>query len=322
MTIDIFRLNTDTSIVPNILDDLRNRELSQKYIYLWNWADLYHEYLETFWWDDSLDIANAGDFKEQLLSSGTFTWKEKVSFVSFACGNSSKEHALLKEIKPIVQDIKYVGVDFSEEMLNSSKETLEDSWIDTTLIRSDISNIDLKQHLNNLTEWSDIRVFCLFGNTLWNVKITNMVDMIAFFMNSWDKLLLDVAHMDWKALSMLKVFDNYRELIWTNKTWRKFVVSWLWYIGFPLEKGKIVVETHEDTTNWNYEIVFSLQMNENVDFRKNDQLIVFSKWEKINLLHVNYYIADNFLKFMGKHHFNVLSQKLKSVNGQFLFEKE
>jgi len=319
MNTEIYRLTWDSQISKDILSWLRNRELDIKFSYLWIWAKRYYDYDKKFWWKDSKQIVNVSDWVKLLESSTKKANKKKIVIISFWCGDSLKEIEIIKNINN--EEIFYIWVDFSEEMLNISRNNLNNTNIKSYLIRSDISDIDLKDHIDYITRDYDERYFSFLWNTFSNIQPTNITDLLSYYMKKWDKLFFDLSIKNDSIKSSIRIFNHYKNKTITDKLWRSTLLSAFEYIWFPTEKWKILIRTEENNKIGLFKIIFYFKALEDIIYKgKQDVLIL--KWETIDFSDIYFYEIDKIKYYIEKHNFKLLNENSKELRWQFLFEKE
>lgn len=319
MGIEIYRMDWDSKVSQEISEWLRNRSLNQKFIYLWDWANKYYDYDKQFWWDESEEAINVLDWKDILVKNYKSLKTDKVVFIWVACWDSRKELKILESFNN--PNILYIWIDFSEEMLQFSRETLKNAKFSCSLIRSDIININLKDQINYLSKWYDKKFFSFLWNTFWNIKPTNIVDLLWNYMEKGDSLLFDVVVKDEDIKSSLRIFNHYKSKL--DKKWffNEHILWGLKNVGFPIDKGEIFLETSENKKIWFYKLDFHLRLLNNIELDLKEKIIVSSE-ESIKFLEMYFYYVDKLIAFMWIHRFKFVDKKIKDVDWQFLFEKE
>lgn len=322
MNKNIYRLDWDLRTKDDIISWLRCRNLAQKFIYYWEWANNYLDYVNlTFlkWWNIGNNDFNINPW-EKILNSLDINTEIKQIYIWVACWDSSREIAFLKNLHS--KNIKYIWIDSSEEMIEASDANLKKENIDYSLIRADIFNPNLMRYLESLLESNHEKSFLFFWWTFWNFNTTNIADLIWSFMKNWERLYIDSCTKDTSSESDFILHEHYLNKV-KNEIWKKALLSWFTHVGFPVEKWDITIHTKRDDQIWLFWVEFYLALNKDVEFYLNKKCVIFSKWEEILFFQVIFYEIDKLVKFMKLHHFNFISKDLDNwVLWQFLFEKE
>lgn len=323
MKTNICRFKGDSELLYEITEWLRNRLLDQKFAYLWKWSEKYYEYgasFSSFSWVQGSDNTLIKSWSELLYSYLVEVGDNKINFISIACWNSVNEIGIINSLWK--KNIHYIWVDYTEEMINLSAQNLEKVTFDSYLIRSDIVDVVFKRYLDTLVMRNEKRFFSFLWNTFWNIKTTNVVDLLGSYLKKGDMVWIDVVLKEGQGVqSNILLFNHYKEKILNNEKWREFVLWGFNYIDFPIEKWKIIIEIKEDSNIWYSKIIYSIELLENVEFNL-EWPIIFSKWEKISFFEIYFYEFNKLKQFMKIHHFNFIDSKIEWSWGQLLFEKE
>jgi len=142
-------------------------------------------------------------------------------------------------------------------------------------------------------------------------------------MKKWEKLYMDIT-VKWELpKDDFKLHEYYLNKSKKSEEWLKHINSWFIYIGFPLDKWDIVIQTSKDAQVGLFSIDHLLKLKENVEFLLNNKVVIFSKWEEIKFFSITYYEPEKLINFMKIHHFNLFDKDLDNwVLGQFIFEKQ
>ena len=319
----IYRLDWDSGIIDEITKWLRCREIGQQFMYFGNGSENYCDYLWTFFeWDNldkwKLDNSPWGTFFNE---HGIIKWCKRDIYIWVACGDSKREIAFLKE--QWNKNMLYIGVDLSSEMIDLSEENLKKEELDYILIQSDIFNPGLLKQIDLLINSDDRKSFLFLGWTFWNFRTTSITDLLGWYMKKGEKLYIDIFMKDDSVESDFALHQHYLDKLVDWSKWIKHIISGFTYVDFPIEKWEIVIHTENDKEVWLFGVYHSLKLLENVEFKLNDNLVIFSKWEEIRFHCITYYEIFKLINFMKIHHFhNSLKSISTGVLGQFLFEKE
>lgn len=322
MKVNVCRFSGDSDLFYDITECLRNRKLNQKYAYIWDGWSTYYSYNTSFSWVKTWSASEIESWIDMLKNYINVKEidKQMINFISIACGNSHKEKEIINGLW--LESINYIGVDHSENMIMLSGQNLQHELFESYLIRSDIVDIAFKRYLDTLVKRNDKRFFSFLGNTFWNIKTTNVADLLGSYLKRWDMLWMDATLVKsmW-VQSSINIFNHYKEKTKNNETWRNYILWWLNYIKFPIEKWEIIIRIEEDFNIGSYRVIFSLKLLENMEFNL-EWAIIFSQWEQIQFFEVYFYEPTRLIEFMKVHHFRLLTSQIDEVRGRFLFEKE
>jgi len=320
---NIYNIISDSDITSEISSCLRNRILDQKFLYNWEWAELYYKFYEEdplFTQNidniDSLNINNFG-FKH------CFKQNKKICIISLWCWDSHVETNFFKEILKDKNNynIDYIWVDLSKNMLELSAKKLK--WLDINkkLICADFSNEKFIDEIYRLTEKYDKRVFTFFSNTFWNINHTNIIDLLYNILDNWEQIWLDVRLRKWNTTKDDMEIFNIHDLKGNNSTlekilWSIFIKSWIsldnWYFTKVLKK--------ENSLNA-VKMEFYFNLKNKVVTNNLKWQITLLPWERIRCQQIYYYDPDILISFFNEHNFKLIDKEIKWNRGQFLFEK-
>lgn len=319
----IYRLDWDTWVIGKITDDLRCRKLSQQYIYFWKWSENYCDYVnDSFltWWNASSNSMSLNPWKDILLKQKKNISNNRQVYIWVACWDSTRE---IEFIRTLDNNILYIGVDLSSEMIDLSENNLKWEAFDWVLIQSNIFNPELLNLINSFLDESDEKSFIFLWATFGNFMTTNITDLIGSYMKTWERLYIDIP-VKWPLWKDdFNLHDYYLKKLKSSSEWAKYILSGFHYINFPIEKWDIVIHTHKDSEVWLFWVHHSLRLKENIEFLLSERVVIFSKNEEIKFFSVTYYEIKKLVNFMKLHHFNLLEEDLDAwILWQFLFEKE
>jgi len=320
----IYRLNWDSGILNKIINWLRKREVSQEFIYSWEWASNYLNYVsDSFlrWWTVDSKKIDINPWKNILWKYSNRNKHKRDVYIWVACWDSTRDIEFIKSLWK--KNILYIGVDLSSEMIEKSEKNLNKESFDYILIQSDIFNPDLISQIDLIIDKSDIKSFLFLWWTFWNFRTTSITDLLGSYLKKWEKLYIDIFTKSKYIEDEFKLHEYYINKCNDSKIFLNFIFSSFFYIDFPIEKWEIVVNTSKDNQIWLFWIHFNLRLKENIEFLLNNQVAIFSKWEEITFLSAIYYEPNKLIDFMKIHHFKTLDKDLNNwVLWQFLFEKE
>lgn len=313
----IYHLDSDSSILDELWNCIRNRNIEQKFIYQGDWAKLY--YLQKH----SNKMYTSCTLKQQdflsFFENNIHINSEKLQLISLWCWNSENEKFLFEHIQN--KNLTYIWVDSSKDMLDLSIEKLKNLDLDKKFICADFSSRKFRHELKQLTKQSEDRLFVFFSNTFWNINHTNIIDILLNLLNIWEKIWLDVRVRKWTTLeddldistiladdvnrkevrySFLKTLEN--EWVDTNK----------WELTLKTTKVELL-------NALKFEFSFNLKEKSIIDI-KWDKIVILA-WENIKLQQIYAYDRDGLINFFSEHWFKLLDKQIKWYRGQFLFEK-
>ena len=201
------------------------------------------------------------------------------------------------------------------------KKNLENSKIKSYLIRSDISDIDLKDHIDYITKKFNKRYFSFLWNTFSNIKTTSITDLLSYYMKKGDELFFDLSIKKDSTKSSLDIFTHYQKKTSKDKLWKKTLLSAFEFIDFPVEKGEILIRTEENIEIGDFKIIFYFKMLEDYIYRWKQNITIL-KWETIDFSDIYFYDINKIQTYIEKHWFKLLNKNSKELRWQFLFEKQ
>lgn len=138
-------------------------EFNQKYLYLGDCAELYYK-SDVYQKTDNTIIKFVKNFINQYSIR---------HLISLGCGNSNEEKNIMFKLK---KSIKYTGIDYSEKMIELSKNTLENAKIKKyDLLNDDFFNIKIESELYPKLYYFSGFTMCNLTALEWQ-KIINIMD--------------------------------------------------------------------------------------------------------------------------------------------------
>lgn len=318
----IHTLLSDLALEKWIIDNVKNRIVEQKYIYLWKWAQAYYNAYSNSQFDP--EQSDIFDFISKYLDK-----KNKFAIISLGCWNASQEKKLLTDLKSNWIDFTYFWVDISRSMLDLAIENLQDLDVDKRFIFADIMSEDFKQEIVRLTRWYSSRFYCFLWRTFCNTNQTNVTDSFYNLLSKEDYLLFDVyTRKEDDNTVRLKIFNRYSEYLKPeniSKTHFQFsILDMLW---IPRENGKFKLDMKKEDSIWAlvFTFWFFFEKKTKIVYR-NEQMNIL-KGETVELYNIRNYFTDKFLNFFKEHDFHIVEYYTKPYKedwlyySQFLFKK-
>lgn len=315
---EIYHLDSDWSLLDELSDGLRNRNISQKFIYQDDWADLYYDdkYSDTVYMDGTLE-------KEDFLSflqKNTILWKKDNALISLWCGNSENETFILKNLNNT--HIDYFGIDSSATMLELTQQKLNEAQIDAHLICADFSTNKFRQELENSTHKYDKRTFVFFSNTFGNIKHTNIIDILGNLLKKWEKIWIDI-----RLRKGLWVEDDFiiSEIFARDLKRQESIDSYLRILneyGIENSDGKLKMTTSQIKSIDALKFEFSFLFDKRKEIHIKWDNIIILPGEFIKLQQIYAYDPTWLINFFDEHGFQFIDKQIKWYRWQFLFEKK
>lgn len=315
----IYNLLSDGKLTDDLSNWLRNRNLEQKLLYLWEWANLYYIDKE----EDEVYINSKFSTKElvNLWLDDKFDTNDNITIISLGSWNSQIEKWIFKEISNKYKNLKYIAVDSSRAMLNLSIENLKDLDIEKKFICADFSSNAFKREIEATTQDDEIRIFVFFSNTFGNINHTNIIDILYNLLRPGERIWLDVRLRKWTtAKDDMEASEYYFEYIKSDVV-NNFFSSILKRCWIPSENWQISLKTKKEATLNALKFKLFFNINKKTHIKIRNEVITMLPKEYINLLQIYTYDSDGLVSFFQEHGFKLLEKQLKESRWQFLFEK-
>jgi hypothetical protein len=318
---EIHSLISDAALDIDLLKNLKNREIEQKFLYVSDEAvALYYAKpgISRPYFKDSF---KEDDFKNFFLKY--FGKKgEKIALFSLGCGNAATDKKILEGALKKGVDVSYVAVDSSKQMLGLANSNLKDIKINQKFVCADFGDFNFKSEIKYLITEKEKKVFSLFGQTVGNILPTNIADTLNNLLGHGDYLWFTAALREGTGKEDdFNVFKNYLNYLSQPKM-VGFMLNPLVRMGVPKKAGKITLEMYEEQAvgalNFVFKYVFSKKTT--VDFR--GEKIIFLPDEQIKLLNIRVYLEKKIISYFNSHNFKLVACERKGNRGQFLFKKK
>jgi uncharacterized SAM-dependent methyltransferase len=229
---------------------------------------------------------------------------ESFNIIDLGCGNGTKTAFLIQEIHKLNSDLKmrYCPVDISGHMVGKAIETFKKlNFGELIRFHYNISDFDNLENITPLLRNNDFKtnVLLLFGNTLDNFEIHELLYTIRTSMRKGDVFILDTAINDHHQKERVESYVS-------NKQFYE------WLIPVPLQLGlsKDDVEFHGRFRNSRIELYFSLNKDKTVTF--NEKSVNFNKGDQIVVVTAYKYEKDTLREFLNMHFDNVTFRVAKN----------
>lgn len=302
-------------------DSFMNRSLDQKFLYFWEWAELYYDEknADNIYWTYVISEKVLKNLVIESVFCNNKKWLN--SFVSLWCGNSKNEKIVFDYISNLKCNIEYCWVDSSKEMLLMSKNVMKKSFVDSKFIYADFYSRDFKNEIKRLSYGDKNRIYTMFWNIFGNLNPTKIINVLNNILRKWDKLWIDVRLKIWSSVwDDLKLFDNYCNYLKSPKD-LKFFKNIFWNLWIPDENIDLYVSTFND------KVLGSLRFDFNINFKKKTIINVW--WDKIIILpdenmkivHIYAYDYYKLIEFFSENWFKMKKMHKYDGRGHFVFEK-
>ena len=316
---NIYSLVSDDKFIDEFIKWMRNREVDQKFLYQWDVASSYYE--------NSLNSKSFSKTTEFICDFGNekIIGKEnEVAMISFWCWNSWVEYEFIKSAKE--KKIHYYWVDSSSDMLKLSIEKMKNLECNKEFIQADFSTKSFKSEINQITSKHKNKVYVMFGNTFWNIKETNIIDILADILKKWDKLWVSVALRNGiTEKDNFELLEDYEKVLKNNKIMGIYfnVLKKYWVTE---NDGEMWLFSSIEESIWWQKFNFYFEFSKKTEIEIRGNLVIFLPWERIFLQKIYEYDRKSFINFFEEHRFTFIDWNSKpwsfSKLGQFLFEKQ
>jgi len=308
---------SDGELMDEIIIQIRNRHLEQKFLYMDNWANIY--YMDKYKNKD-YDISN---FSYNDLFDIWIFWNinidQKVAMISLWCWDSFTESVIFKNIPDYYNNIDYFAIDSSKKMLELSMINFKELNIKKKFICSDFWSNIFRRELGQMTDWYDKRIFTFFSNTFGNIEPTNMVDILYNLLKKWESIWLDVRIRAWvMPKDDMEAIWFYWKYIENDFISYPFCLKQIW---IPKENGHTIMTTSKWESISSLKILYSFVFEKKTVITIKNETITILPWEKIDLLQIYTYEKQWFVNFFEQHWFKLIKEKIKELRWMFLFEK-
>lgn len=312
----IYTLDSDSSLLDQLAEWIRNRSIDQKFMYQWKWADLYYEDISdnTVYTSSELTNEDFLKFYKKNLSNDSF-------LVSLWCWASHTEKFLIESKNN--ENFTYIWVDSSKEMLESSISNMKDLDINKTFLNADFSSKSFREELFQLSRHTqDNRTFVFFSNTFWNIKHTNIIDILWNLLSSWEKIWMDVRIRKGTTIKDDIELSNLVNKNLFRKETNEFLYDICNRLSIPKENIKISTKIHTE------KFISALRFEIYYEFLQKTEIIL--KWEKyfilpgeqLKALQIYSFDPSGLEIFFEEHGFKLIDKQTKGYRWQFLFEKK
>ncbi len=334
---------SDREIDTAYVDGLKCRELSQKFLYLKDWASCYYNTMEWFeeflaknresilWlsWvfksaDDFLlpksSYTNKSHYKD-FISAYIHDFSEKTLLVSLGCGNASPEKSILEWLSEEKKSydswgIDYIWVDYSWDMLDLAREQLKGIDLKKDFIRADITSDSFKKYIKNTIQenWYTEVYYAFLWASFWNFSPTIIAEDFRNLMTDKDWLRFDVKQKpnvnDTAIMRYNKRLHN-DELV-------DFIMWPLQSVWVSLNEGdmKLVYGLEQELNALHFRFIYEPRWT--IEFTHRTRNYRFVKWEDISLLDIYVHDTEWLTSFMKKHWFLLFDSVENSFKGEVI----
>ncbi len=295
---------TESEIAEEFSEGLEARDLPEKLFYWFPlsvraWRalaqDSVHEGFRACW---SRLAANIGGITEHFGAP--------VPVISFGAGDGTKDCALMRVLKEAGREVKYFPVDASQALLETACAAAEDSDIETTGIKADISS---PVHLVFAADAAESpKLFLISGNTLGAFDPLDQIRHLAGCMHPGDRLILDG--------------EIYSEGSLTRRdapAMRRFAMAPLASVGITPEDGSLKFDLRRDERHEGlYMITRSFNANRDLRASISGREIPVERGERIAMNFQYAYTPETFRWLIEKHGGLQILSAVPSPDGHFV----
>jgi hypothetical protein len=307
---------SDYELEEQLVDLIKKREIDQKFLYFWQWADTYYKAYGMWNEQDDLNLDKYGlksasvwayhFLKTKILDKEV--WKKWV-IISLWCGNWHQEWAILRKINPDKRYLSYIWVDSSKWMLWLARKNLSDLDIEKTFICADFTSSKFVNEIHWITSQYDYVVYCFLWYTFWNPNQTSITDSLYNILWENDYLLLDALVREYDTPNVkLKLFDRYSSYL-DNDLMKKFWFTPLKYLWIPMEKWKMILKTENEESIWSIVFKYTYEFTDRIKLEFRWKTVHILPWENIELLAIRNYDYSQLKSFFREHEFELINSK-------------
>ncbi|MEA3304362.1 MAG: class I SAM-dependent methyltransferase [Patescibacteria group bacterium] len=160
----IFTGISDWDLDKEFIQNIKDRSIDQKFLYLEDGATNYYNYYEAVKKRVGLlqDVFTDEDYFT-FWQKNIYTHQTKEAYIALACGQAKIDLAVVNKISSKVDDYTLLGVDSSYSMLESARNNYfeSESAFQAKFLCIDFSRIDFPEKIESYTDPFDKKVFSL-----------------------------------------------------------------------------------------------------------------------------------------------------------------
>lgn len=326
---------SDSTLDNELLQLIKKREIDQKYLYMWEWANCYYNAYWRWKIEESKDSSESNNHNYTKLSYLEFLQEnifsknknKKWVLISLWCGNWYQEKNMLEILCKKWENIDYIWVDCSKSMLKMAQENLSEIKMKKKFVYSDFISQEFANEIELETAWYDYKIFAFLWCTFWNPNQTSITDSLYNMLWPNDFLLLDLASREASDSNMkLKLFERYSQFL-EIKDFNNFRFTPLKRLWIDMNSWKMVLKTSSEESIWSYAFKFVFKFTVRTVIKYKKEKIHFLPWEEFKLLTIRNYDLDKVRKFFSDHDFYEVTLETAQANWwlsvtQFLFKRK
>ncbi len=305
---------TESDVNNELILWLKNRNIQQKFVYVWSW---WNKYYEAYWKRDDRDKKDTSEEFTDFLLRNLFPnqdYSSSLALISLWCWNWFWEKRLLENLEKKSLSLEYYGVDFSKEMLNLAVENLSDIWIKKQFIYWDFTSHNFNTEISKLVRKHDKKIYLFFWRTFWNPNQTLITDSLYNLIQNEDYLWMDLmSRVDDSQKTVLKIFNRYKNYLKDEKM-LKFMFTPLDILWIPRGSWSFHLETFNEHSLWAIVFSFSFVFSKKVIWEYWWDVFHILPQEKIHLLSIRNYNQEIVEHFMHEHEFILIDKGVEKVN--------
>lgn len=320
---------SDVELEKELLMNIKNRKLDQKFAYLWEWAKAFYE---AYGNGDNVKTMDAQGEDEVKFPYFNFLTKniskdKNIALINLWCWNWFQEKKLIEKMKKEGYKFSYFWVDCSKHMLELAQKNLwEITDVDKYFICADFTAHNFPEEIVNITRWFDLRIFSMLGYTFINTNQTNITDTLYNVLQKNDLLWFDILwREDDSKIHELQLFDRYSGYI-QNPKMIEFWWSPLKLLWIPLINGKTTLQTTKEEAVGAILFTFYFVFIQKTIIEFRWQTFHFLPGETIEVYNIRNYNTDILSGFIQEHNFQLIDEEKTFIRPwlsatQFLFKK-
>jgi hypothetical protein len=166
------------------------------------------------------------------------------------------------------------------------------------------------------------RLFVFFSNTFWNIKPTNIIDMLGNLLHKKERIWLDVRVRSWTSIQDdFNISDIINENMKTEERKNTLykIIDDLW---IDRDNVELITQSKKESFVNALKVNFSYLFKKKTEIDLKGEKIFILPWESIQMLSIYHFDPQWLESFFHEHGFKLLDKQIKGYRWQFLFEKE
>ncbi len=299
---------------------LATKRVPQNLFYLLNGASSFYSYRST-------ELAQIGSHDELRFFRRQPFWSPdcRMAFVSLGCGNAGAEKPLLQQMHAEGCNVRYIGIDSSDSMLELAAANLADSDFPQTFALADFGLPEFPQQVEALTSDCDACIFAMMGGTFGNFDQSMIADLLGRLVPPKAYLYLDVVPMYAAEDANLKLRSRFSQL---PENLRLFFDRLLELLGLTRDDGEIYGVESDDGVVSTIRYTFYFRPHTTIGITCLSEAAVLTPDDHVELISIRAYQVASLQAFMSRRGFEAVGSfvpdtgNLSHLWQRLLFVKE